>query len=220
MAVPVMPPGPLHIWRACPRWHPQPPWRLSTSWGSTHGTSTPCLCWRWAAPFTAQPHHLSRQQRVYNYRLSRARLVVECAFRILASQWRMYRRVIPIHPTNVDVCVKASCVLHNFMRTDGTCGPAAAGVPGVDLPVEGEDLGLRGIGRVGNNNAAREAIHRRECFSSFFSGEGAVAWQDLVAYSMHKHTKALLRATHIPMKEHVFPNHYIWSKLTFPKEMA
>ena len=50
---------------------------------------------------------------VFNYRLSRARPVVECAFGILASRWRMYQRAIA---TSAEVCVKATCVLHNFLR--------------------------------------------------------------------------------------------------------
>ncbi|KAJ4924978.1 hypothetical protein JOQ06_003925 [Pogonophryne albipinna] len=42
--------------------------------------------------------HLTREKRMFNYRLSRARLVVECAFGILSSQWRMLRRVITTSP--------------------------------------------------------------------------------------------------------------------------
>ncbi|KAJ4939522.1 hypothetical protein JOQ06_028970, partial [Pogonophryne albipinna] len=44
--------------------------------------------------------HLTREKRMFNYRLSRARLVVECAFGILSSQWRMFRRVITTSPEN------------------------------------------------------------------------------------------------------------------------
>lgn len=61
-------------------------------------------------------HNLSVRQRVFNYRLSRARLIVENTFGILTAQWRMYRGVIEISPANVDACVKATCVLHNFLR--------------------------------------------------------------------------------------------------------
>lgn len=37
---------------------------------------------------------LPRERRIFNYRLTRARRVVEHAFGHLACQWRMYRRVM------------------------------------------------------------------------------------------------------------------------------
>ncbi|KAL0148841.1 hypothetical protein M9458_055850 [Cirrhinus mrigala] len=46
-------------------------------------------------------HKLSSRQRIFNYRLSRARLIVENAFGILTAQWRMYRGVIEISPANM-----------------------------------------------------------------------------------------------------------------------
>ncbi|RXN04065.1 nuclease HARBI1 [Labeo rohita] len=58
-------------------------------------------------PFPGQK--LSSRQRIFNYRLSRARLIVENAFGILTAQWCMYRGVIEISPANVDACVKATC---------------------------------------------------------------------------------------------------------------
>ncbi|KAJ4939774.1 hypothetical protein JOQ06_029210, partial [Pogonophryne albipinna] len=58
---------------------------------------------------------LTRERRMFNYRLSRARLVLECTFGILSSQWRMLRRVITTSPEVVELCVKAACVLHNFL---------------------------------------------------------------------------------------------------------
>ncbi|KAM3850458.1 uncharacterized protein ACN63O_019638 [Diretmus argenteus] len=60
--------------------------------------------------------NISRPQRLFNYRLSRARLVVEDAFGILSSQRRMYRRVIGTSPETAELCVRATCVLHNFLR--------------------------------------------------------------------------------------------------------
>ncbi|XP_026099390.1 uncharacterized protein LOC113070334 [Carassius auratus] len=71
---------------------------------------------------------LPLERRVFNYRLSRARLVVENAFVILTSQWTMYRRLIEVHPEIVEKCVKVTCVLHNLMRcSEGREAPAVRG---------------------------------------------------------------------------------------------
>lgn len=115
--------------------------------------------------------NLSHMNRVFNYRLSRARMIVENTFGILTSQWRMYRRVIGVSPENVDVCVKATCILHNYIRRNTTTmrEPVPAS--------QGETSVLQGLRRVGSNNAAREAIRVRETYASYFSAEGAVLWQ-------------------------------------------
>ncbi|XP_049928251.1 uncharacterized protein LOC126407421 [Epinephelus moara] len=114
---------------------------------------------------------LTRDRRIYNYRLSRARLVVENAFGILASQWRMYRRAMELQPDIAEKCVKATCVLHNFLRKT-TPAPAMRGSisDGVVEP-------LPGLGRLAANNSAREAIRVRETFAAYFSAEGTVPWQ-------------------------------------------
>ncbi|KAM9398494.1 SLAM family member 5-like [Salvelinus alpinus] len=54
-----------------------------------------------------KPHgaNIPRRNRFFNYHLSRARLAIECTFGILASKWRMYRRVIGVHPANTEACV-------------------------------------------------------------------------------------------------------------------
>lgn len=60
-------------------------------------------------PYAGRQLPLPKPVRIFNKRLSRARLVVECAFGILAARWRMYRRVLGLSPSNVDACVKATC---------------------------------------------------------------------------------------------------------------
>ncbi|KAK0131238.1 putative nuclease HARBI1 [Merluccius polli] len=119
--------------------------------------------------------NIPAEDRVFNYRLSRARLTVECSFRILSSQWRMYRRVIYLSPEKVELCVKATCILHNFMRVTSmreTKGRLAT----QELPEE-TVRALRNVGRMGSNNATREALRVREVFRSYFNEEGAVPWQ-------------------------------------------
>lgn len=73
--------------------------------------------------------HHEGEKRVFNYRLSRARRMVECTFGILATQWRLYHRVIGVSPKVADTVVKATCILQNFLRfedageEEGSCAP-------------------------------------------------------------------------------------------------
>lgn len=56
------------------------------------------------------------ENKIFNYRLSRARQTVECTFGILASRFRVFRKPFKIKVKNVDKVVKAACVLHNYLR--------------------------------------------------------------------------------------------------------
>ena len=58
---------------------------------------------------------MPRDQRIFNYKLSRARRIVENTFGILAQRFRFLNRRIALAPQNVDKVVKAACVLHNWL---------------------------------------------------------------------------------------------------------
>ncbi|XP_069818599.1 uncharacterized protein [Dendropsophus ebraccatus] len=58
---------------------------------------------------------LNYRQRIYNYRLTRARRFVECAFGILTAKWRVFTQPIQLQPDVVDELIKAAVVLHNFV---------------------------------------------------------------------------------------------------------
>lgn len=59
---------------------------------------------------------LTRKQKVYNYRLSRCRRIVENAFGILSCRFRLLRRAIEVHPDTAQEIVMACCLLHNYLR--------------------------------------------------------------------------------------------------------
>ena len=62
------------------------------------------------------PHrNLNKSQRIFNYRLSQARHVVENAFGILANRFRAFLTTIKLNPDKVVDLVLAACCLHNFM---------------------------------------------------------------------------------------------------------
>nr|XP_023011702.1 protein ANTAGONIST OF LIKE HETEROCHROMATIN PROTEIN 1-like [Leptinotarsa decemlineata] len=58
--------------------------------------------------------NMSQEQEKFNYCLSRARRLVECAFGIITSKWRILKTEIEIVPDKVDLIVKCICLLHNY----------------------------------------------------------------------------------------------------------
>ncbi|KAK3884288.1 hypothetical protein Pcinc_011453 [Petrolisthes cinctipes] len=60
--------------------------------------------------------NLSKPERIYNYRLYRARRVVENDFGMLANRFRVFHSTINLMHDRVEAVVMAACVLHNVLR--------------------------------------------------------------------------------------------------------
>lgn len=59
---------------------------------------------------------LGQEERIFNYRTSRARRVVENAFGILSAKFRCLRQPMAQTPDRVKTIVLACCILHNLIR--------------------------------------------------------------------------------------------------------
>ncbi|KAH7712368.1 hypothetical protein AAVH_20277 [Aphelenchoides avenae] len=62
---------------------------------------------------------LTRERRIFNYRLCRGRRVVESCFGILCARWRLLLKPIETSVENSDNIVTAICCLHNFLIDEG-----------------------------------------------------------------------------------------------------
>jgi len=129
--------------------------------------------------------------RVFNYRLSRARRVVENAFGILAHRWRILLTRILLEPSKAEKVVLAACALHNLLRSNTIS--AAVYSPSNALDHEDPDSHIlqEGIWRSdvkshdswqslphqGTRNHSRDAKQVREQFRKYFNGVGQVPWQ-------------------------------------------
>ncbi|XP_074026329.1 uncharacterized protein [Leptinotarsa decemlineata] len=60
--------------------------------------------------------NLTPDERIFNYRLSRARRTVENAFGILSNRFRVFHTSINMKPEKINYILLASCALHNFLR--------------------------------------------------------------------------------------------------------
>lgn len=69
-------------------------------------------------PFLMKPYGFRHQpgpNRIFNYRLSRARNTVEDVFGHVASRFRVLRTPIMLSPIKNRNVVAAICILHNFL---------------------------------------------------------------------------------------------------------
>ena len=64
-------------------------------------------------PFTHNSD-LTEYQRNYNYRMCRARIVVENAFGRLKARWRCLMKRNDMNTDNIPHVIAAACVLHNI----------------------------------------------------------------------------------------------------------
>lgn len=134
---------------------------------------------------------MTTEQRVFNYRLSRARRVVENAFGILANRFRVFMTPIALSPDKVETIVLASCVLHNYLRTHQTAHQVYTPPGSIDSedPTTHEvhlgewrgsnsSTGLISLHKQGSNTYSSTAKNIRDSFCKYFnSKEGEVSWQ-------------------------------------------
>lgn len=133
--------------------------------------------------------NLSEDKAIFNYRLSRARRIIENSFGILAARWRLFRRPIISDPSKVISYAKAAIALHNYLRTTEStvyCPPGFIdGEDGSGNIVDGSwrqdddpSSGLEPLTSVGSNRHSRSAADMRDMYKAFFNSPvGEVAWQ-------------------------------------------
>lgn len=144
-------------------------------------------------PHIMKPYPFGSQgsMRIYNYRLSRTRRIVENAFGIMSSVFRVLRKPILLTPNHADEIVLACCCLHNFLlSTKSTSVYAPDGAFDREHQATGELIPgnwrqentpshtLLPMTHQGSNNYSADAKEIREEYRDFFvSPQGEVLWQ-------------------------------------------
>lgn len=127
-----------------------------------------------------------KEKKIFNYRLSRARRVVENVFGILASKFRIFHTAINLSLWKIDLVVMTCCILHNFLRRigkqqyipnfllDSENSANHTIIPGEWRKEEQPYAGLNFQNHAANNASKDNRLKYTEYFNSL----GAVEWQD------------------------------------------
>lgn len=144
-------------------------------------------------PYIMKPYsrrNMTYDERIFNYRLSRARRIVENAFGILANRFRVFMKPIAVSPDNVELIVLAACSLHNFLRGRSNAKHVylPSGIADFENDEHQVEPGLwrsdnashtwNGIGPQSGPCYGRDAkMVRDELRRYFVSADGSVSWQ-------------------------------------------
>ena len=136
--------------------------------------------------------YLPENKHIFNYRLSRARRIIENTFGTLATKFRVFRRPIVALPDKVTCITKAACSPHNYLKiTEASntasnrpyCPPGYTDQEDRDgnfIPGDWrqEVSGMKNIPRIRSNTYTWSAAELRDTLMNYFiSSEGAVPWQ-------------------------------------------
>lgn len=126
-------------------------------------------------PFAART--LNEDRRIYNYRHSRARRSVECAFGIMAKKFEVFQRPIRLKPSKAVVVTNASTVLHNYIRRrDGRTVDHTSSIQ-YDIFQTPSDA-FNNLQPLHGTRFANDAIGLRDAITEFFCDpHGSVEWQ-------------------------------------------
>lgn len=132
---------------------------------------------------------LTMVQRVFNFRLSRARRIIENVFGIMAVRFRVLLKPIHLNAVKTKMVALAICVLHNYLMSTNKNKYAPPGSfdqyndNGVLIPGEWQeesntpDLTMFPLQREANPTTTPEAKDVQKELTMYFIEEGELDWQ-------------------------------------------
>ena len=129
-------------------------------------------------PFARLSAALEQAWKVFNYRLGRARCIVENAFGILAQRWRVFHRKLNMLLEDADTIVKACIALHNFLRGKKDLHGLHQQLNPDNEPFLQDDGAILDLDHRGYHSSTQAKAIRNIYKEYFMRLEGQVTWQD------------------------------------------
>ena len=140
-------------------------------------------------PYTGS-HAPNSKERIFNYRLSRARRTSENAFGILTQRFRVLTKPMELEPEKARLVTLACCYLHNYLRKSTTSRKYYTPPNSVDTADENGHV-KKGLWRneksdltsmipfyKSGRRASAKYKSTRDRFANYFVNEGRVSWQE------------------------------------------
>lgn len=129
--------------------------------------------------------NLTKEQRIFNYRLSRARRVVENAFGMLSTRFGVFQKAMLLEPKKTTTVTLTCCYLHNFLIKYNKRQYISQSVmiyenlDSGDI-IQGKDFNnshLAPLQHTKSTASYQEAKNVRDSLCHHFNNEGQVPWQ-------------------------------------------
>lgn len=126
-------------------------------------------------PF-ARRRNLNLRERVFNYRLSRARRIVECTFGIISAVWRIFRSPLLTKLLTTLQIIRAVICLHNFILKYDPQRQKIRNLANSAAAYDNCFTDLRPATEDEIRNLAGANLYREQ-FADYFYTEGAISFQ-------------------------------------------
>lgn len=123
-------------------------------------------------PYPRNQSNCDQTKAIFNYRLSRARRIVENAFGILSQNFRIFYTPIKLNVDSIENLVTCACILHNLIIDE-------RGVPTncSDL-INNELESLSDYQEIEAESSQELKFKIRDTFKDYFNSVGSIPWQN------------------------------------------
>lgn len=126
---------------------------------------------------------LNNERRMFNYRLSKARRIVENFFGILISRLTILENPINLEPTKMNAIVFTCFYLHNYLRRHSSGyvnNTISQDKTSQDIGLGGNVFGMKSSSSSASSTTAKAYI---DTFCSYFNNKGKIEWLDKIEMS-------------------------------------
>lgn len=122
-------------------------------------------------PYRRADASVDKTKAIFNYRLSRARRLVENSFGILINRFRIFLTTIDLSTSTLENTVTSACIIHNLLLDERP-------IDTTELSMPEEQHVLENLVDDEQLDDMTDATGIRNLFKDYFNGAGAIHWQN------------------------------------------